>query len=115
MTLQEAVALLEDPVIKSRFDEILLNSQNVRRKKDGFTPGWQENIQAYAGGRQEYAKILKEKGLVEIGNDYIPQESTLNHNYCHTEEFVKDCLDQGIDLTGNEIDAIKSGEYFKND
>lgn len=115
MTLQEAVAHLEDPEIKRKFEEILLNSKNVRRKKDGFTPGWQENIQAYAGGPREYAQLLKEKGLVEIGYDYVPQESKGNYNFCQTEEFVEACIEQGIDLTGNEIEAIKSGEYFKDE
>lgn len=113
MTLQEAVAHLEDPAIKSKFDEILLNSKNVRRKKDGFTPGWQENIQAHAGGPQEYARLLKEKGLVEIGYDYVPQESDGGYNYCQTNDFVEACIEEGIDLSGNEIKAIKSGDYFK--
>lgn len=113
MTLQEAVAFLEDPAIKEKFENILQNSKNIRRKKDGFTPGWQENINAYAGGPQEYARILKEKGLVEIGYDYVPQESHGGYNYCQTNDFVEACIEQGIDLSGNEIDAIKSGEYFK--
>jgi hypothetical protein len=114
MTLQEAVSHLEDPEIKKKFDSILINSKNVRRKKDGFTPGWQENIQAYAGGPQEYSRLLKEHGLIEIGYDYVPQESKGNHNFCQSEEFVQACIEQGIDLTGNEVEAIKSGDYFKD-
>lgn len=114
MTLHEAVSHLEDPKIKARFDEILLNSKAVRRKKDGFEPGWQENIQAYAGGPREYAAMLKERGLVEIGYDYIPQESIGDANFCQTDEFVESCVEQGIELSGNEVQAIKSGEYFKD-
>lgn len=104
---------MADPAIKEKFDNIILNSKNKRMKKDGFEPGWQENIQAYAGGRLEYNKLLKERGLVEIGYDYVPQESKGNLNYCHSQEFVDECLGQGIELSGNEIEAIKSGEYFK--
>lgn len=114
MSLQDAVKRLSEPDIKKRFEEILLNNQNKRRKKDGFEPGWQENIQAYAGGRMEYDKILKEKGLTEVGYDYVPQESTGDYNFCQTQEFVDACLDSGIELSGNEIDAIKSGDYFKD-
>jgi hypothetical protein len=33
MTLQEAVSHLEDPEIKKKFDSILINSKNIRRKK----------------------------------------------------------------------------------
>lgn len=115
MTLQEASSHLEDPEIKAKFETILVNSKNKRMKKDGFEPGWQENIQAYAGGRREYDKMLKERGLVEIGYDYVPQESTGNVNFCHSDEFVDTCLAEGIDLSGNEIEAIKSGEYFKSE
>ncbi|MGE3608016.1 MAG: hypothetical protein AB7I27_00410 [Bacteriovoracaceae bacterium] len=114
MTLLEASTKIHEPDIKRRFEEIILNSQNKRRKKDGFTPGWQENINAYAGGRMEYDRLLKERGLVELGNDYIPQEAKGDYNFCQTEEFIQTCLEEGIDLSGNEIDAIKSGEYFKN-
>jgi hypothetical protein len=115
LNLQQASKLLNDPVIKSRFEEIILNLSNRKRSRDGFTSGWQENIQAYAGGPAEYSQMLKDRGLVEIGRDYIPTESRGNTNYCQTEEFVQDCLAQGIELSGNEQDAIKSGDYFKGD
>jgi hypothetical protein len=114
LTLQEAARHIHDPEIKRRFNEIILNSKNVRRKKDGFTPGWQENIQAYAGGPREYARMLKERGLVEIGYDYVPQESDGGYDFCQTEEFVQACFENGVELTGNEIEAIKSGDYFKD-
>lgn len=114
MTLQEAARKISEPDIKRRFEEILSNLQNKRMKKDGFTPGWQENINAYAGGREEYNRLLKEQGLVEIGYDYTPEESKGEYNYCQTEEFVQACLEQGIDLSGNEVEAIKSGEMYKS-
>jgi hypothetical protein len=113
MTLQQASQHLADPEIRAKFDSIILNSKTKRMKKDGFEPGWQENIQAYAGGRREYNRMLKERGLVEIGYDYIPQESEDIVNFCHSDEFVNECLSQGVDLSGNEIEAIKTGDYFK--
>lgn len=113
MTLQEASQKLEDSAIKARFDEILVNSKNKRRQKDGFEPGFQENTGRYAGGRKEYEAQLKEMGLVEIGYDYVPQESRGDQNFCQSDEFVQTCLDNGIELSGNEQDAIKSGDYFK--
>lgn len=113
MTLQDAVKKLDQPDIKRRFEEIIINSQNKRRKNDGFEPGIQPNTGLYAGGRLEYEKQLKNMGLVEVGYDYVPQESKGEHNFCHTQEFVDACLEEGIDLSGNEIEAIKTGEYFK--
>lgn len=103
-----------DPAIKRRILEIIENSQNIRRKKDGFQPGWQENINEYCGDRRQYNEALKRQGLVEIGNDYIPSASKEEYNYCHTDEFVQSCIDSGVELSGNEVDAIKSGEYFKD-
>jgi hypothetical protein len=114
MTLQEAAMRIDDIAIRARFNEIIANSKNVRRKKDGFEPGVQPNTGMYAGGRMEYQKQLKDLGLVEIGYDYIPQESVGDYNFCQTEEFIQTCLDSGIDLSGNEQEAIKTGEYFKS-
>lgn len=103
-----------DPQVPERLRELGYNLRNKRRKKDGFEPGIQPNTGKYAGGRLEYEKQLKEMGLVEIGYDYIPQESKPDYNPCATEEFAKACLEEGVELTGNEIEAIKSGEYFKD-
>lgn len=113
LTLQDAFKL-DDPLVKKRVHEIILNGKNIKRKKDGFEPGWQENIQAYAGGKMEYQKLLNEKGLVEIGYDYVPGESVGDHSFFKTDSFIEACKESGIELSDNEADAIKSGEYFKN-
>lgn len=114
MTLEEA-RKCDDIHIKDRIKQIISNFSTKRMKKDGFEPGWQENIQAYAGGRREYNRLLKEKGLVEIGYDYVPQESNPNIHPCANEEFVKSAIEAGVDLSENEAEAIKSGEYFKDE
>jgi hypothetical protein len=114
MSLMDASKKLDDPEIRKRFDEICLNQKNKRMKKDGFEPGWQANINAYAGGRQEYNKLLKERGLVEIGYDYVPQESEGNYDYCRSDEFINNCIDNGVSLSDNEREAIKSGDFFKD-
>lgn len=113
LTIEEA-RLMSDPLVKERLNEIIGNLSNRKRVKDGFEPGIQLNTGKYAGGKLEYQKQLKEMGLVEIGYDYIPTESTPDYNPCATESFVQSCLEEGVDLTGNEIEAIKTGEYFKD-
>lgn len=115
LTLQDALKIQDDQSVKKRIDQIVENSRNKRMKKDGFTPGWQENIQAYCGGRREYDRALKERGLVELGYDYVPQESTRDDlSPCANEEFVQAAIEAGVDISGNEAEAIKSGEYFKD-
>jgi hypothetical protein len=114
MTLFEASQRTE-PEIISRVGQIKESNANKKRVKDGFEPGWQENIQAYCGDRKQYNDALRERGLVEIGKDYVPQDSTASGTYCRSEEFAQAIMEQGVELSGNEVEAIKSGEYFKED
>lgn len=114
MSIAEA-AKIDDIHIKARIKEIIENSKMKRMKKDGFEPGWQENIQAYAGGRREYDRLIKEKGLVEIGYDYVPTESNPDIHPCANEWFVETAKEIGVNLNDREVEAIKSGEYFKDD
>jgi len=99
------------PGFHERLNEIRQNSQNKRMNKDGFEPGWQENIRAYAGGRKEYDKLLKERGLVEIGYDRVPEDSTTVKG-AKGLDFALHAKDLGIELNDQEIDAISDGSYF---
>lgn len=113
LTIDEALKI-QDPLIKRRIEEIIQNSKQKRMVKDGFQAGYQENIQAYVGGRREYDKALRDRGLVEIGKDYVPKEAQIDYNPCASDEFVQGALEAGVHLSGNEQEAIKSGEYFKD-
>lgn len=112
LSLAEAMQRTE-PEFKKRVEEIQLSIKNKKMVHDGFTPGWQENIQSYCGDRKQYDNALKERGLVEVGKDYVPQDSTTVGGYFKSEEVIQELVDQGVELTGNEVEALKSGEYFK--
>lgn len=112
LTIQEAMAL-NDETIMPRLNQIKGNMALKKRQKDGFEPGWQPNINEYVGGRKEYEKKLKEKGLVELGYDYVPKESTIVSNHCASLDFALHAKEVGVELSDNEVDAIASGEYFK--
>lgn len=112
MTIGEA-ADCGDLAVIARIKQIVANSKVKRMKKDGFTPGWQENINEYVGGRKEYDRVLKEKGLVEIGYDYKPQESTRVTNPCANLDFALHAKEIGVDLSDQEVEAIASGEFFE--
>lgn len=102
--------------MNKRADEIVdaIKSKNKpKHKKDGFVPGWQENIRMYITCPHQYRRALRDLGLVEIGNDYIPQDTTRTSNPFENEELIKAAIKSGIYLSGNEIEALKSGEYFK--
>lgn len=112
LSLTEA-NIIDTDEVRKRIDEIIRNKANKRMTKDGFTPGWQENIQAYAGGRLEYDKMLRERGLVEIGYEYTPIDTTTEENYFANDEMIKAVKDMGIDLSGQEIEGLKDGSYLK--
>lgn len=100
-----------------RADEIIdamKSKKKGQHKKDGFVPGWQENIRMYITCPHQYRRALKDLGLVEIGNDYIPQDETRVSNPFNNDALIKQAIDSGIYLSGREIDALKSGEYFKD-
>lgn len=112
-TIQEAIEL-KDPEIDKRIREIISNSKIKRMKHDGFVAGYQENIKAHAGGRLEYNRMLKERGLQEIGYDYIPKDSTRDISPCANPEFAKLAKEVVPDLSDSEVDAIKTGDLFKD-
>jgi hypothetical protein len=103
--------------MNARVDEILedlLAKERKKRSKDGFVPGWQENIRMYITCPHQYRRALKDLGLVEIGYDYIPQQTETKFNPFANGEMVREAIKSGIDLSGREIDAIESGEYFED-
>jgi hypothetical protein len=113
LTYQQA-SKLNDPLIKKRMEEIKDNTSNVKRVRDGFQSGWQENIGENCGDRKQYDNALKARGLVEIGKDYVPNGERNEISPCANEEFVQECLNQGVKLTGEEQSAIVSGDFFKD-
>lgn len=99
---------------QSRINQIKESKRNKRMVKDGFQPGWQENIQSYAGGRLDYDRQLRERGLIEMGKDAKITTVEKEFNPFETDEMIKEVIDSGADLSGGQLDALKSGELFKD-
>jgi len=113
LTLLQARAL-NSPVIELRIKEIILNSKYKRMKKDGFEPGMQDNINEYCGSRGEYDRRIRELGLVEIGYDAVPQDSTTTTDYTANLEFALHAREIGVSLTDNEIEGLVDGSMLKD-
>lgn len=112
MSIKDAIALDNDAVA-TRVKEIMLNLKSKRMIKDGFEPGYQDNINEYVGSKGEYDRRLRELGLIEIGYETAHiKETTEVGGAMKSEGFIEAALELGIDLNEQEIDAMKSGEYF---
>lgn len=103
---------IDHPEVKRRIGEIILNSKNKRMIKDGFEPGFQDNINEYCGSKGEYDRRIRELGLVEIGYETKDLTESTTTGIKYGDEFIEHAKEIGVDLTGNEIEAIKTGEYF---
>jgi hypothetical protein len=95
-------------------EDLEKDKRKIDRKGDGFTPGFQNNINEYITCPIIYRKRLKELGLVEIGYDYVPTQKDVNKVISANSEFTREAIRIGIDLSDNEINAIESGEYYKD-
>lgn len=82
----------------------------ISGKKDGFVAGYQPQLGEYVGGPREYARRLKEKGLVELGNSKISDYKVSKIQPRIDDSLAKEAHDLGIDLTDQEIDAINKRE-----
>ncbi len=112
LSIKDAIALNNDAVA-TRIKEIQLNLKSKRMIKDGFEPGMQDNINEYCGSKGEYDRRLKELGLIELGYDTSHiKETTEVGGAMSGDGFIEAALELGIDLNDQEIDAMKSGEYF---
>lgn len=113
LTIKDAIQK-NDPEIMARVNEIRMNTANVKRIRDGFQSGWQENIQAYCGDRAQYDRALKDRGLVELGSEKFPDSPEVRHS-CANEGFIEALTESGVEVSGAEAEAIKSGELFKDE
>lgn len=66
-SLKEAYQIKED-FIQERIQEILHNQANKSRVRDGFQAGFNVGLGCEVRTRGHQKEILKEKGLIEVGN-----------------------------------------------
>ena len=112
MTIEDALKM-KDASVDARVREIMLNKRSRRTIKDAFEPGYQQNINEHITCPGEYKRRLKELGLVERGYDFKPIDETKLGGHINNDKFIQYAKEIGVDLSGEEMEAIKTGEYFK--
>ena len=88
------------------FVEKATTRRPIRAFREGYHPG----LGMYVKSESEYKDILKERGLVEVGNDRVDNTPTKVENAFYSDDNLKQIVGMGADLSGNEIAALKSGE-----
>jgi len=79
--------------------------------RDGFKEGWNPGMGEYVKGRRHYKELLKKKGLTEAGKESVDfSKKTKSDNY-FGDDTIKECVDRGAKISGNEAAALKKGKY----
>lgn len=113
MNIQEAI-LMQSEEVNARIKQIIENSKTKRMRHDAFEPGYQQNIEMHVTCPAEYQRVLKEKGLVEVGYDVNFREHDATETGLANKELIPAIQELGIDLSDNEIDGLMSGELLKD-
>lgn len=87
----------------------LLRANSHKAKTDGFKPGYHPALGIEIRTHEHYQRELKARGLVEVGNDR--QEYKKQDSRVITDDVIKDAIDKGAQISGNEAEALKSGTY----
>lgn len=81
------------------------SSRPIKIWREQYSPG----LGRYISTHTEYKNLLKERGLIEAGTEKPVHQSTIDKSY-FTDDKIKEVIDSGAELSGNEISALKSGE-----
>lgn len=83
-------------------------------KGDAFKSGWHPGLGMHIGGPAHYSKVLKEKGMVEVGNEKRKDAAPQRKSYIN-EEIIGEAIQAGAEISGNEAEALIKGESLSSD
>lgn len=78
----------------------LLRANSHKAKTDGFQPGWHPGLNMEIRTNGQYQEELKKRGMREVGNEKQPDKKISTKVF--TEEIIKDAIDKGAEISGNE-------------
>lgn len=83
----------------------LLRANSHKAKTDGFQPGWHPALGMEIRTNGQYQEELKKRGMREVGND--KQEYKKKETKMFTDEVIKEAVDAGAEISGNEAKMLK--------
>ncbi len=73
--------------------------------------GYNPALGMHISGKSEYNKVLKARGLIEVGNEREAFDKIApSNNYSFSREDVKEIINQGADLSDGQADALVEGK-----
>lgn len=76
---------------------------------DAFRTGWHPGLGMEIKSQSHYNKVLKERGLREVGNEKQSSKSSAKKSYVD-DDIIKMAVDAGASISGNEAEALKKGD-----
>jgi len=101
--------LEENEDIHTVFDGYRHEVANPPRIRDGFQPGYQPNLGREVTHYDEYKRIVKQKGCVIAGNDKPGLRKKVQKSNYVTDSVLKNAVERGAKISGNEAAALKKG------
>ena len=106
--------------------ELYCKINNVYKIFGGTMPVGTSGSQRYWGynpalgcetkGERHHNQLLKERGLVEVGNDPCNHLSDrVDRGVTMTDAEIKEAVDMGASISSQEVDALKKGEKLHVD
>lgn len=83
----------------------LLRANSHKKKTDGFQPGWHPALGMEIRTNEQYQRVLKEKGMVEVGNEKLKDKGG-GFKPDVGKIVVEEAQKLGVSLSGNEIEKI---------
>lgn len=80
-----------------------------KRVKDGFQPGFQKSIREYCSTYGEYKQKLKERGLIELGYEELPEREEKRESYWTPDVLKRLYNEFGVKFSDREAEELENG------
>ena len=98
---------IQAKIYESAFGKKIVSGGPLNYLKKDIYQGFNHGLGMEVRGRDHHKQLLKEKGLVEVGNER-PVQSIPDVNKISDQQ-IKAAIDMGADIGGVAINAIKEG------
>lgn len=94
---------------RDQLESLTLLRANSHTTGDGFKPGFHPALGMEIRTNGQYQQVLRERGMVEVGNEKSTEhKKKQSSNF--TDEIIKQAVDSGAQISGNEAVALIKGE-----